>query len=103
MMKKCLIGIFVLITIMPAPASAGMCSTWQCGKLEISACVIHEWNGGGYEVSFRRLQNPALSLRDFKFKFDQDSDPPTASLNGKSCKSVTKNALVCVGMKLRRL
>jgi hypothetical protein len=71
-------GVAVLLLATGA-AHAGMCSLWQCGNVKVQACAIHEWNGGGYEISFSRLQSPTTH----KFKWDYVRG--TASLNRKRC------------------
>jgi hypothetical protein len=82
--------IALLLIANAAPASAGMCRNFQCGKLHISACAIHEWNGGGYEVSLHGLQKPVIQMRNFKFRFDVEG---AAFLNGKRCDKIPESTL----------
>ena len=79
MRRLLLAGIAALSVLSASAAHAGMCSLWQCGNLKVQACAIHEWNGGGYEISFHGLQSPTTR----KFKWDPVRS--TASLNRKRC------------------
>jgi hypothetical protein len=80
-MKKLLLtGIAVLSVFIASAAHAGMCTLWQCGKQKVQACAIHEWNGGGYEISFLGLKKPGIRARRFNWRNND-----TASLNGKRC------------------
>ena len=90
MKKLLLVGVAALL--MATSAHAGMCHTWQCGRLKVGACVVKHVHTDGTpphydnEVSIIRegMQSRRLRLPNIDIKFDPSDW--TAFLNGKACK-----------------